>query len=98
MRQIEKSMLAAIRSGRSWKQDNTEVITDKGVSRVYLHGNLIADVQHGRVVAFSLCGWNTPTTRSRLNALGLDVRCKNGRAVYNGEVISSRDVIHVAAC
>jgi hypothetical protein len=44
---------------------------------VYLHGSRIAwgTWAYGsvKVVGASLCGWNTPTTRSRLYALGVDV-------------------------
>lgn len=36
--------------------------------RVWLHGNLIAEIKGGRLYT-SLAGWNTVTTRSRLNDL-----------------------------
>jgi hypothetical protein len=38
------------------------------ITSVYLHGNLIA--QNGVTGwGFKLCGWDTPTTRSRLNRI-----------------------------
>lgn len=61
---------------QTWNQDNTLVRTsvreDGAITTtVYLHGNLIA--QKSGVLnenwGFKMCGWNTPTTRSRINAI-----------------------------
>lgn len=73
MRVIEAKMIAAVLTGSSMKSGNTEVTTrtrEDGarITTVYLHGNMIA--QNGIFGwGFKLCGWNTPTTRSRINAL-----------------------------
>lgn len=76
MRTIEKNMITAINTlecGQEWQQGNTRVVHRwDGVICVYLHGNNIA-VFDGKKWLYSLCGWNTPTTRSRLNALGCGV-------------------------
>lgn len=40
------------------------------VTNVYLHGNMIASYSTGNW-GFTLQGWNTPTTKSRINALAL---------------------------
>lgn len=106
MRQIEKEMAAAINAGRDWKKDNTTVICG-GVawdySRncwepvracVYLHGNLICKIYPDGRRAYSTTGWNTATTRSRLQALGADCRIKDfqmietttGRPFYSGRL------------
>ncbi len=79
MRKIEQQMIAAIRAGKSWSNGNTRVAgTDHAVGigphedtcSVYLHGNWIAHVDLSRgAVRFTLAGWPTPTTRSRINAL-----------------------------
>lgn len=73
MRKIEREMIAAIKAGKNRKDGNTEVChwaaggMEDGC-RVYLFGHRIAERQHGKWV-FSLAGWNTPTTRSRLQSL-----------------------------
>lgn len=89
MRVIEEKMLHAVKTGRNYRSKNTVVSVDTDGIRVYLHGNCIFAVVDG-VRRFSLAGWNTVTTRSRLNALGVDVRQKNFEPVFNGIVINSR--------
>ena len=69
MRQIERDMLSAIRLGKCWRKANTEVYTnDNNASLVYLHGNHIATVTDDNVTVFD-GGWQTNTTKSRLNAI-----------------------------
>ena len=76
MRKIETQMNMAIKSQKNWCSGNTQVITDNGFSRVFLHGNHIAnvfdDVVDGnvkKVVQLFDGGWQSNTTKSRLNAL-----------------------------
>ena len=69
MRQIERDMLSAIRLGKCWRKANTEVYTnDNNCSLVYLHGNHIATVTYNKVSIFD-GGWQTNTTKSRLNSI-----------------------------
>jgi len=69
MRKIERQMIAAIKGNIHWSKDNTEVIADHdGVSRVYLHGNLIAEVDDVSLKLYD-GGRQSHTTKSRLNAL-----------------------------
>jgi hypothetical protein len=70
MRKIERLMNAAITAGKDWKLDNTEVLYFSGhdKSQVYLHGNLIAEIGPTYIELFD-GGWQTPTTKSRLNAI-----------------------------
>ena len=44
MRKIEQQMCAAISGNKNWSSGNTQVVTNDGVSTVYLHGNKIAIV------------------------------------------------------
>ena len=44
LRKIESQMNAAIHANKCWKSGNTEVVTNDGLSTVYLHGNKIAMV------------------------------------------------------
>ena len=73
MRKIEQQMIAAIKGNTDWKSANTEVIhtcdnVHSPVSHVYLHGNKIAEVGDDFLKLFD-GGWQTTTTKSRLNAL-----------------------------
>ena len=84
----------------SASKDNTTVTTRTRedaslVTSVYLHGNLIAQYSTGQW-GFKLCGWNTPTTRSRINAIaeayGCDkVRQSKGKLYYGEKEINSVD-------
>ena len=75
MRLIEKNMNQAIRNRKAhWQSANTLVesfycsATDRVGSIVKLHGNKIAEVYANSIVLFD-GGWQTVTTKSRLNAL-----------------------------
>jgi hypothetical protein len=68
MRKIERQMNAAIRDSKDWKCDNTMVTNSNGVSFVFLHGNLIAEVGD-TFVKLHDGGWQSNTTKSRLNAI-----------------------------
>lgn len=68
-RKIENQMIAAIRAGRTFKSGNTEVVQPAdGATEVKLHGNIILRYVPAQGWEWSLAGWNTPTTRSRINA------------------------------
>ena len=70
MRQIEKNMNSAIWSKKNWTGSNTTVITEDNVSAVMLHGNHIATYYHNtKELALFDGGWQSNTTKSRLNAL-----------------------------
>lgn len=77
MRQIEKEMLQAMLSREHYRKDNTEVFSDR---TIYLHGNHIATVANNGTVTvnlYTLREWPTPTTKSRLRALGVPVATKD---------------------
>lgn len=68
MRKITEQATVAFRNGYSFKLNNTQVkVTEKG-SEMYLHGNLIAYTESVSL-CLSHCGWETPTTKERLNGL-----------------------------
>lgn len=112
MRKIEQWMIETIRKQQSAAtlqsvgyvdskiNDNTWVRTSvrsdmEIVTTVYLHGNLIAQYSNGKW-GFKMCGWNTPTTRSRINAIAHEWRragvCMRKGVLYSGgEVITSVD-------
>ena len=68
MRLIEQQMNQAIRNNSDFRKDNTEVINIRGNAFVYLHGNHIATVSNDSMQIFD-GGWQSNTTKSRLNAL-----------------------------
>ncbi len=80
MRKITSAARAAFLSGARFSLDNTRVKVDRERCTLSLHGHEIAaSVGFGNEeVTFSLCGWNTPTTRERLHAAGLSVGTKKG--------------------
>ena len=70
MRKIETQMNTAIKSQTNWAGSNTTVITEDNESRVMLHGNHIATYFHDtKELALFDGGWQSNTTKSRLNAL-----------------------------
>lgn len=84
MRKIEQWMIQAIETHRDQigkvffdslesTKCNTRVTTNyrsdgQYVSTVYLHGNMIAQLSNGEW-GFKLAGWNTHTTKSRINTI-----------------------------
>ena len=80
MRKIESLMNNAIAKGVDFKLDNTEVISCSNVSDVFLHGNLIARIGETWIELFD-GGWQTTTTKSRLNAI-LEANGCGGERVF----------------
>lgn len=70
MRKIESQMNQAIRNNADFKSSNTRVIYSpiRNTSEVYLHDNLIA-IQSDEGLQVFDGGWQSNTTKSRLNAL-----------------------------
>jgi len=70
MRKIEREMNAAILNNQNWQKDNTAVTFDPETneSKVFLFGNHIATVGETFVQIFD-GGWQSNTTKSRLNAI-----------------------------
>jgi len=70
MRKIETQMIAAVNQSIDWKSANTRVeyIAENDTSKVYLHDNHIATIGDNFMEIFD-GGWQTTTTKSRLNSL-----------------------------
>lgn len=88
-RQITELAVTAFLAGRTFKQSNTEVTYHdaKTVSRMYLFDNLIASYNHTlKELVITTAGWNTVTTRERLNGLPkVSVTQMNYQLYLNGE-------------
>ena len=81
MRKIERQMNFAISNKGNWSGSNTTVLYNESTncSSVLLHGHNIATVDHNnQAVKLSSCGYETTTTKSRLNAILEEVKygCK----------------------
>lgn len=85
MRKIEKEMVNAIVSRKTWKNGNTSVVyyaelnerthARMEMAKVFLHGNHIATYVYKECKTYrnteTFNKWPTRTTKSRLKALGL---------------------------
>jgi len=82
MRKIEQEMNNAISNNKNWQSANTAVTFDSETneSKVYLHGNHIATVGDDFVQIFD-GGWQSNTTKSRLNAI-LSEHAIKGECVF----------------
>ena len=83
MRKIEQQMNRAIANKADWSSSNTRVEYNNNTncSSIYLHGHQIATYdQNNQAVKLSSCGWQTVTTKSRLNAILEELMC--GCKVY----------------
>lgn len=88
MRKVTEQIKKAFEEGRSLKVGNTE--TDG--QTVWLHGNAIVKRDPDGLVRWSLAGWNTPTTRERVNGIANAGVCQfKFEPVLNGEEIDPSD-------
>lgn len=109
MRKIEQWMIDTIESqrlahpsdlmndGLTATRENTKVTTrirqdNEAVTTVYLHDNMIAQFSK-QSWGFKLAGWNTPTTRSRINALARHWGC-NGVHQSKGKLFSGEKEVN----
>ena len=88
MRKITEKAVNAFESNIDFKSSNTKVCRGD----YYLHDNKIAEFtslfpnDKNKSINITLAGWNTNTTRERLNGLkGVRVTTKQGQAYLNGE-------------
>ena len=90
MRKITKKIANAFAQGESLTIGNTRTAG----GRVFLHGNCIVETDPWGKIEMSLAGWNTVTTRERLNGiaevLGLEAKFtqKDFEPYLNGKYIA----------
>lgn len=87
MRKITRMMVNAFYKGENLSLSNTTVKNYK----MFLFGNKIAWLENNTLY-FTLCGWNTPTTRERLNGLGVGISQRNFKPIWNGEEIEKNKI------
>ncbi len=92
MRKVTEQIKSAFEAGKSKKVGNTE--TDG--QTVWLHGNAIVKRDPSGLVLATLAGWNTPTTRERVNGItGLGIHQSNFVPMLNGCEVDAFDWIAV---
>lgn len=69
MRKVDVLMATAFCEHRTLKMNNSRVEIVDGKPHMYLHDNCIAKEDENGDLLINHCGWETNTTRSRLNAL-----------------------------
>lgn len=93
MRNIIKLAVSAFYKRENFSQSNTTVKVEADKVTMFLHGNPIA-IQYDDCLVISTCGWNSNTTKERLNGLnGVNVTTKNfvqylNGIVWNGDTIA----------
>ena len=88
MRLITQQSVKAFMNAKTFKKDNMSVEVLPNVTILKLHGNAIAyrynDPQ--RTLMIDSCGWFTPTTKERLNALpNVNIYQKSFKWFLNGK-------------
>ena len=88
MKKITLDAVYAFMNAEKFKRDNTEVEVLPNVTVLSLFGNRIAYRYNDpeRTLSITNCGWDTKTTKERLNAIpGVHITQKNWQWYLNGE-------------
>lgn len=94
MRKATVESTAYFMNGIERKIGNTEIKVEGGLVKMYLFNNLIAvrELNDKQNIKITLAGYNTNTTRERLNGLPfVKVTQKNFTPYLNGVEINSHD-------
>lgn len=95
MRKITQQAISAFTNKRAFRSGNTEVRINENTELI-LHGHVIAKYIEGEGLFINLCGWNTNTTRERLNGLPcVRLNTKQGQVYLNGDPIDSNGWVKV---
>jgi len=86
MRKITQDAIRAFRNGNNFKRGNTEVRILDNSRQLRLHGNVIAEYVADGGLWISSGGWQSNTTKERLNGLpNVHIHQKNFQWFLNGE-------------
>ncbi len=97
MRTITQNSVNAFLNNQTFKSSNTAVTIEKnGEIQLRLHGNLIARKNPAdNTIKISNCGWQTNTTKERLNGLpNVSIKQVKGQWYLNG-VLWNGDLIEI---
>jgi len=96
MRKIEEKAKRAFLNHENFTNSNTKVRVIEGKPHLYLHDNLIAKRDKNNELLIRHCGWETPTTMSRLNSLpGVRIRSHKGNFILNEMTYMNNDWYNV---
>ena len=86
MRKITADAIRAFRNRQTFKRGNTQVKVDETGSYLYLHGNMIAEFNANDGLWINDGGWQSNTTKERLNGLpNVSIHQKDFQWYLNGE-------------
>jgi len=86
MRKITEESIKAFMDGKRFKKRNTEVCKGEFSTLLILFSNTIAIKHDDGSIEIKTCGWNTPTTRERLNGIpGVHVRSLKKQLYLNDQ-------------
>lgn len=89
MRRITKEAVDAFMDGRHYKKSNMDVRDNC----MYLHGNKIAWFDRNKQLWISNCGWQSNTTKERLNALpNVNIVQRNYQWYLNGQPWNGQEI------
>lgn len=85
-RKITKESIAKFLNKETFRKSNMSVEESYGIYRLKLHGNTIATIDELGVLSISNAGWQSNTTKERLNGFpGVHIKQKNWTWYLNGE-------------
>lgn len=95
MRKITKEAVNAFINDRSFNQGNTSVRVYGDITGLYLHGHLIAQRDTtDNTLHITSAGWETNTTRERLNGIpGVSISQRKWTWYLNGVVWEHSDLL-----
>jgi hypothetical protein len=92
MRKITQEAVVAFYNRKQFKKDNTRVDVDATIAHMYLFNNRIATI-NANGLFITTAGWDTPTTKERLNGLrGVHVYTYKGQLYLNGKEWDGREI------
>jgi hypothetical protein len=87
MAKITEQSINAFYNRKRFKKQNMEVCLEENKTFLKLHGNTIAILNSNNDVKITTAGWDTNTTRNRLNGLsGVHVTSRKGELKLNGQL------------
>ena len=85
MRTVTQNAVNCFYNKENRNFNNTSVITEGNITKMFLFGNLIAKLENDKLFITN-AGWKSNTTKERLNALkGVNIFQKKGEWFLNGE-------------
>ena len=99
MRKITEDAIRAFRNDQNFKRGNTEVRILDNSSQLLLHGNVIAEYSADGALWISSAGWETTTTKERLNGLpNVSIHQKDFQWFLNGVAWNGEFILVGSEC